>query len=66
MIRLALPLDEAVAFAMGWTDLGYREPTPAMRRIIGELAIQGLQHAEHWWEAAMLTHCLETKWPCQK
>lgn len=63
MIQLAIPLDQAVAFAMGWTDLDYSEPNPVMRRIIGELALEGLQYSEQWREAAMLSHYLRERWP---
>lgn len=63
-IRLTIPLDDAVAFAMGWSDLGSVEPTEPMRRIIGELAVDALQYLEHWREAAMLRDSIERLWPC--
>ena len=65
-IRLAIPLDDAVAFAMGWSDLGSTEPADAMRRIIGELAVDALQYLEHWREAAMLRDSIERLWPCNE
>ena len=65
-IRLTIPLDDAVAFAMGWSDLGSVEPTEAMRRIIGELAVDALQYLEHWREAAMLRDSIERLWPCDE
>lgn len=58
IVRLTAPVHEAVAFAMGWSDCGFVEPTPAMRRIIGELAIDSLEYAEEWRLAAMLRDCL--------
>jgi hypothetical protein len=63
-VRLTIPLDHAVAFAMGWSDLDSIHPTDAMRRIIGELAVDALQYLEHWREAAMLRESIERLWPC--
>ena len=57
-VRLAVPIHEAVAFAVGWSDGGFAEPSPAMRRIIGELAIDSLEYAEEWRLAAMVRECL--------
>jgi hypothetical protein len=57
-VQLAAPIDEAVAFAMGWIDCGYAAPTAAMRRIVGELAVDRLQYAEEWRIAAMLRECI--------
>ena len=65
-IRLTIPLEDAVAFAMGWSDLGSVEPTEPMRRIIGELAVDALQYLEHWREAAMLRDSIERLWPCDE
>lgn len=63
-VRLTLPICEAVSFAMGWSDLGYRRPSAAMRRIVGELAVDALQYSEEWRAAAMLRGCIRSKWPC--
>ena len=57
-VRLTVPIHEAVAFAMGWSDCGFVEPSPAMRRIIGELAIDSLEYAEEWRLATMLRECI--------
>ena len=59
---LAIPVDEAIAFAMGWADLGYEKPDPVLRQIIGTLAVDTLQYAEEWRCAAALTSCLEQRW----
>ena len=59
---LAIPLHDAVAFAMGWSDLGYAEPEDALRQIIGTLAVDALQYSEEWRIAAMLRACLLAKW----
>ena len=63
-VRLTIPLDEAVAFAMGGTDLRSTQPTPAMRRIVGELAVDALQYREQWREAAILRKSIRHLWPC--
>ncbi|HEV3409426.1 MAG TPA: hypothetical protein VG095_03975 [Chthoniobacterales bacterium] len=60
--RLAIPLHDAVAFAMGWSDLGYDEPQDALRKIIGFLAIDALEYAEQWRMAALLRTCLQHRW----
>jgi hypothetical protein len=65
-VRLTIPLEDAVAFAMGWSDLGSTHPTAVMRRIIGELAVDALQCLEHWREAVMLRDSIERLWPCEE
>ena len=57
-VRLTAPVHEAVAFALGWSDCGFDAPSPAMRRIVGELAIDSLEYAEEWRLAAMLRDCM--------
>ena len=59
---LAIPIQDAVAFAMGWSDLDYAEPQDALRQIIGTLAVDALQYNEEWRMAAMLRACLAEKW----
>ena len=63
-IRLTIPIDDAIAFAMGWSDLGSPEAAPAMRRIIGELAVDALEYREQWRAAAMLRDSIRQLWPC--
>ncbi|MEY2547748.1 MAG: hypothetical protein QOD64_330 [Verrucomicrobiota bacterium] len=60
---LAIPLSDAVAFALGWSDLGCPEPTDIFRQVIGHLAIDGLQYTEQWRAAALVRECLVEKWP---
>ncbi len=60
--RLAIPLEDAVAFAMGWSDLGYAEPKAAVRKIVGFLALDALEYSEQWRTAALLRTCLEHRW----
>lgn len=61
--RLAVPLSDAVAFALGWSDLGYAEPSDVFRQLIGHLAIDALQYTEQWRAAAMVRKSLCEKWP---
>jgi hypothetical protein len=34
-VRLAMPLNDAIAFAMGVSDLGYKDTEDATRQVIG-------------------------------
>jgi hypothetical protein len=61
--QLTIPLHEAVAFAMGWSNLGYTEPKEALRKIIALLAIDALEYSEQWRVAAQLRACLRNRWP---
>jgi hypothetical protein len=61
--RLAIPVTEAVSFAMGWSDLGYREPKDTLRKIVGLLAIDALEYSEQWRMAALVRTCLAHRWP---
>lgn len=61
--HLTIPLHEAVAFAMGWSDLGYSEPKEPLRKIVGLLALDALEYSEQWRVAAQLRACLRERWP---
>ena len=61
-VRLNMPLDDAVSFAMGWSDLGYTAPDIGLRQIVGLLAIDALEYSEQWRTATMLRVCLEHRW----
>ncbi len=61
--RLTIPLDDALEFALGCSDLGCAEVTDSMRRIIGFFVIDELQYTEQWREAALARACLADKWP---
>ncbi|MBA3881747.1 MAG: hypothetical protein H0X73_03310 [Chthoniobacterales bacterium] len=52
--RLRIPLGEAVAFALDWSDLDCEAPSDAQRQLIGLLAVDSLQYAEQWRMAATL------------
>ena len=62
-VRLAIPLLDAVAFAMGWSNLSYEEPDDGLRQVMGLLAIDALEYSEHWRAAAQLRESLHHRWP---
>ena len=61
--RLGIPVGEALAFAMGWSNLGYTQPRDGLRRVMGALAVDALEYSEQWSAAALARHCLQQKWP---
>lgn len=62
-LRLSIPLKDAVSFAIGWSDLDFREPADHLRHVVGVLAIDELQRSEQWRLASMLQACLAHRWP---
>ena len=60
--RLAIPLRDAIRFALGQSDLGYSSPRDTMRKLIGYLAADELEYSEQWRAAAMLRACLAERW----
>ena len=61
--RLTIPLEEAFAFAMGWTDLGYSGVSDAMRHVIGLLVVDALEYSEEWRASARTRARLAERWP---
>jgi hypothetical protein len=61
--RLTIPLEEAFAFAMGWTDLGYSGASDAMRHVIGLLVVDALEYSEEWRASARARARLAERWP---
>ena len=61
--RLPVPLQEATAFAMGWSDLGCTAPPDALRQAVGILVIDALQFSEEWHLAGLVSTCLALRWP---
>jgi hypothetical protein len=61
--RLAIPLQDAFAFAMGWSDLGYAASNDPIRQVIGLLVVDSLEYSEQWRASARARRCLEEKWP---
>ncbi len=61
--RLAIPINDALAFAMGWSDLGYREPEDGLRRVMGALVLDALEYSEQWRAASTARECLRERWP---
>ena len=61
--KLAIPIDEALGFALGQTDLGYTDPDDGLRRVMGALVLDTLEYHEEWRAAAAARICLADKWP---
>jgi hypothetical protein len=62
-MRLAIPIGDAISFAIGHTDLCYSEPAEELRQLVGLLALDALEYSEQWRAAGMLRTCLAAKWP---
>jgi hypothetical protein len=61
--RLNIPVDEALAFALGSSDLNYAQPSDELRRVMGALVVDTLEYSERWREASAARNCLREKWP---
>ncbi|PZR74466.1 MAG: hypothetical protein DLM73_07855 [Chthoniobacterales bacterium] len=61
--RLTIPLADAFAFAMGWSDLGYETASDPMRQVVGLLVLDSLEYSEQWRASARVRACLQEKWP---
>lgn len=61
--RLTIPLGDAFAFAMGWTNLGYRSASDSMRHVVGLLVVDSLEYSEEWRASARARACLAARWP---
>ena len=61
--RLTIPVRDAFAFAMGWSDLGYESPSDTMRQVVGLLVVDCLEYSEQWRVSAQARACLEERWP---
>jgi hypothetical protein len=61
--RLAIPIEDAFAFAMGEFNLGYVDATDAMRQLVGALVIDTLEYTEHWRVATEVRAALAERWP---
>ena len=62
-LRLDVPIEEAVLFALGLTDLGLNQPSDHGRQLIGLIALDHLQYSEQWRVSGMLRIALNQKWP---
>jgi len=60
---LDVPIEEAVLFALGFTDLDLNEPSDQGRQLIGLIALDHLEYSEQWRVSAMLRSALKKKWP---
>jgi hypothetical protein len=60
--RLTIPPEEAICFAMGWSDLQLNQPSDHLRQLVGLLALDTLEYSEQWRAAATFRACLAEKW----
>ncbi len=60
---LTIPLRDAFAFAMGWSDLGYEAASDSMRQVIGLLVIDSLEYSEQWRASTHARASLAERWP---
>ena len=61
--RLAIPVPDAFAFAMGWSDLDYADANDRLRLLMGFLVVDSLEYSEEWRASARAKRCLDEKWP---
>jgi hypothetical protein len=60
---LPVPIEEAVLFALGFTDLDLDKPSDHARQLIGLIALDHLEYSEQWRVSGMLRMALKEKWP---
>ena len=60
---LAVPIEEAVRFALGLTDLDLNEPSDHARQLIGLIAVDHLEYSEQWRLSGIIRIALKEKWP---
>jgi hypothetical protein len=58
-----MPLEDAVLFALGLTDLELDQPSDHARKLIGLIALDHLEYSEQWRVSAMLRTELKQRWP---
>src|SRR4030088_338047 len=61
--RLTIPVEEALKFALGSSDLDYAAPSDELRRVMGALAVDSLEYSEQWRAASIARSRLREKWP---
>jgi hypothetical protein len=62
-LSLDVPIEEAVLFALGLTDLHVDKPTNRARQLIGLIALDQLEYYEQWRDSAIVRKALKKKWP---
>jgi hypothetical protein len=60
---LAVPIEEAVLFALGLTDLDLDEPSDHARQLIGLIAVDQLEYSEQRRLSGIIRTALKEKWP---
>jgi hypothetical protein len=58
-----VPIEEAVFFALGLTDLDLNRPSDHARQLIGLVAVDHLEYSEQWWLSGVIRKALKEKWP---
>lgn len=61
--RLTIPLEEAIRFAIGASDLDYIDPSDELRQLVGLLALDMLEYSEQWRMAGLLRASMQATWP---
>jgi hypothetical protein len=62
-LYLDVPIEEAVLFALGLTDLDLDGPSDHARQLIGLVAVDHLEYSEQWRLSAIIRTALKQKWP---
>ncbi|PYK77338.1 MAG: hypothetical protein DME38_13860 [Verrucomicrobia bacterium] len=62
-LRLVVPIEEAILFALGLTDLDLDEPSDQARQLIGLIAVDHLEYSEQWRLSGIIRTALKQKWP---
>jgi hypothetical protein len=60
-LRLAVPIEEAVLFALGLTDLDLDEPSDHARQLIGIIAVDHLEYSEQWQLSGIIRTALKAR-----
>jgi hypothetical protein len=62
-LGLDMPIEDAVLFALGLTDLDVDEPSDRARQLVGLIALEHLEYSEQWRVSGTLRTALKEKWP---
>jgi hypothetical protein len=62
-LYLDVPIEEAVLFALGLTDLDLDGPSDHARQLIGLVAVDHLEYSEQWRLSGIIRTALKQKWP---
>jgi hypothetical protein len=62
-LSLGVPIEEAVLFALGLTNLDLVEPSDHARQLVGLIAVDHLEYSEQWRLSGIIRKALKEKWP---